>query len=208
MSPRTARQDQYAHQILQEIASGNPISQRALAGNLGIALGMTNLLVRRLVRKGLVRVSRVRPNRLAYFLTPSGIAETARLSRDQFHNSVRLYASARDRVRASFEALSRQWPHARQEHERKRVIFLGTGEVAEIAYVCLQETDLELAGVVDFQGRERFFGVPIHRAAALPSEVVAHMRSGSSVVVAFSDGEPVQRLLAEAKLPREQVFWI
>lgn len=206
MSTRDSLQEQYAHRILSEIASGHPISQRALAGNLGIALGMTNLLVRRMIRKGWVRVSRVRPNRLAYFLTPSGLAEKARMSRDHFQNSVRLYASARDRIRASFDTLSRQWPGGAAP--RKPLVFLGTGEVAEIAYVCLQETDLELVGVVDFQGRQRFFGVPLCHALAIDSAGVAWLRDGPPVVVAFSDAEQVHRFLEDAGIAREQVFWI
>jgi hypothetical protein len=42
---------------------------------MGIALGLTNLLVRRLVHKGWVRIIRIKLNRVRYLLTPAGIAE-------------------------------------------------------------------------------------------------------------------------------------
>ncbi|HXG54318.1 MAG TPA: winged helix-turn-helix transcriptional regulator [Vicinamibacterales bacterium] len=204
---RSAQQEQYAHQILSEIEAGHPISQRSLASSLGIALGMTNLLLRRLVRKGLIRVAHIRPNRVAYFLTPSGMAEKARMSRVHFQNSVRLYASARDRIRASFETLSREWPDGSGDGS-KRIVFVGTGEAAEIAYVCLQETDLQLAAVIDFQGRERFFGVPVYSAHAVTPELRALLASDRVRIVAFSDGEQVQRVLADAAVVAGQVCWI
>lgn len=203
---KSARQDQYAHHILTEIAEGRPISQRSLASGLGIALGMTNLLLRNLVRRGLVRVSRIKANRVAYFLTPKGMAEKARMSRDLFHRSVRVYASARDRIRASFEILSRQWPQ--DGGDRKPIVFLGTGEAAEIGYVCLQETDLELIGVIDFQGRKRFFGVPVFSAHHLTAELRALIREEEPAFVSFADVEQNHQVLRELGIPADRVCWI
>jgi Mn-dependent DtxR family transcriptional regulator len=207
---RTAQQEQYAHEILSAIEAGHPLSQRTLASSLGIALGLTNLLLRRLVRKGLIRMARVRPNRVAYFLTPRGMAEKARMSRTYFQNSVRLYASARDRMRARFDELSHLWPASASDAETlgKQIVFVGTGEAAEIAYVCLQETDLALRGVVDFQGRKRFFGVPVHAGPALDPDLRACLASDRPVLVAFGDSEPVRAFINAAALPQERVFWI
>ena len=204
MSRGKAREEQFAHHILSEIAQGRPISQRSLASSLGIALGMTNLLLRRLVRRGLVRVSRVRPNRVAYFLTPKGMAEKARMSRDLFQRSVRVYAAARDRIRTSFEALSQEWP----DGARKPILFLGTGEAAEIAYVCLQETDLELLGVIDFQGRTRFFGVPVFSAHSIGDDLLTLLRETNPIVVSFADVEPNHVFLEVAGVPAARVRWI
>jgi len=207
---RSAVHDEYAHQIMSEIEAGHPISQRSLASSLGIALGMTNLLLRRLVRKGWVRVSHIRPNRVSYFLTPTGMAEKARMSRAYFRASVQYYASARDRIRASFEELSREWPAATAgtTPKGKQIMFLGTGEVAEIAFVCLQETDLELIGVVDFQARARFFSVPVYPAVPIDTALRDVLARERPVLVAFSDAEPVQTFLTTAAVAPEQVFRI
>ena len=206
MVPAAERHDQYAHRILSEIDGGRPISQRSLANSLGIALGMTNLLLRRLVRRGLVRVSRVRPNRVAYFLTPAGVAEKARMSRDIFQRSIQLYASARDRIRAHFELLSEQWPGP--DAADKPVVFLGTGEVAEIAYLCLHETDLHLVGAIDFQGRTRFFGVPVFPASALDDGLRVSLLDGQVQLIAFADNAQSARFLADLGLDHERVRWI
>jgi len=98
--------DQHAHRILTELESDGRASQRSLSRNLGIALGLTNLLVRKLVRKGWVRVIHLKPNRVRYLLTPAGIAEKARMSRQVLQNNVRFYAEARDRIAERFAQLS------------------------------------------------------------------------------------------------------
>ena len=204
MSRGKVREEHFAHHILSEIAEGRPISQRSLSSDLGIALGMTNLLLRRLVRRGLVRVARIRPNRVAYFLTPKGMTEKARMSREIFQRSVKVYASARDRIRTSFESLSRDWPAG----TAKRVLFLGTGEASEIAYLCLQETDLELVGVIDFQGRTRFFGAPVFSANAIGEDLRTLLREFDPIVVSFADVEPNHRFLEDAGVPADRVRWI
>ena len=60
--------------LLEEVESSSEVSQRQLAGQLNIALGVANLIVRTLVRKGYLRASKVHWKRWVYVLTPAGIA--------------------------------------------------------------------------------------------------------------------------------------
>jgi DNA-binding MarR family transcriptional regulator len=205
-SRRAAVHDYYAHQILSAIEAGTATSQRSLAGRLGIALGLTNLLIRRLARKGWIRVTRVQPNRVAYFLTPRGLAEKARMSSAYFQHSIQYYASARDRITASFAALSAQWPT--DGVSRKPVVFLGTGEAAEIGYLCMQETDLTLVAVVDFQGRQRFFGVPVYSAERLSADWLPAVSPDPVVIVCFSDAEQNRACLERIGVPGARVCWV
>ena len=204
---RAQPHEEYTHRILAEIEKGSASSQRSLAGSVGIALGLTNLLLKRLVRKGFVRVSLIKRNRVAYFLTPTGIAEKARMSRNALQNSVQFYAHARDRIRQSFVALAEDWPPAAGDG-RKRIVFFGSGELAEIAYVCLQETDFELVGVIDDQGRQRFFDIPIYSADALRAGGLDGMAFDRLVVMSFRETDRIRGALHEAGVRPEQVFWI
>jgi hypothetical protein len=70
------------------------VSQRSLARELDIALGLTNLL-KRLVMRRLVRVATVRPQRVRYLLTPAGIAEKTRMSQRAFEDAIARYRTAR-----------------------------------------------------------------------------------------------------------------
>lgn len=160
--PLSVDRNEYARRILAEVEAGRGVSQRSLARSAGIALGLTNLVLRNLVRKGWVRISRIKANRVQYLITPAGLAEKARMSSAYFAYTTRFYSEARGRIRDRFSALSSQWPRELlQTSPVKRIAFYGAGDVAEIGYVCLQETDLSVAAVFDVDGPRRFFGTPV-----------------------------------------------
>jgi hypothetical protein len=176
-----------------------------LAKNLGIALGLTNMILRRVVRKGWVRMIHVRANRVRYLLTPTGIAEKVRMSRDSLQYSVRLYLEARERVSARFAALSKEWPGDSSE---KRIIFFGTGEIAEIGYICLQETDLTLVGAIDDQGKSRFFDVPLRSLHWCQPDFSDQAPYWCLVVMSFDDVGQVARKLQDAGIPNDRICWL
>lgn len=190
---------QYEHRILTEIDGGQPHSQRSLASSVGIALGLTNLLVSRLVRKGWVRVVRIRPNRFRYLLSPAGVAEKARLSRLVLQDSIRFYISARDRIREQLAAVGRP---------STRIAFYGTGEVAEIAFVCLQETDLRLVAVVGENTARPFFGLPVQSTDLLRDGMIADTPYDLLVVTFFENRKATQSRLKALGVPPTRVHWL
>lgn len=204
-----AAREQYAWRILTEVEAGNAVSQRSLARSTGIALGLTNLVLKRLVRKGLVRISRVQRNRVKYLITPAGIAEKARMSRAYFAYTTRFYAEARNRVRDRFLALSNTWPSDADGNGRKRIVFYGAGEVAEIGFVCLQETDLTLVATVDGDSNRRMLGTPVQPRSWLDTREV-WAQFDVIVVMSFSDAELAEARshLASIAFPAERVFLI
>jgi hypothetical protein len=197
----------HARTILEQVASGKHISQRSLARESGIALGLANLLVRRMARRGWVRMVRLRPNRIRYLITPAGAAEIARRSRAHLADSMSSYAQARDRIAQRLCTLSAEWCN-RGADDRKRIVFLGGGEEAEIGYVCLQQTDLELVGVVDGCGGKRFFGRPVSSLDALAPGRLGDLPFDVLVVMSFGDEKKIRRQLSAAAYPISSVFWI
>ena len=153
--------------ILQAIASGSPVTQRSLSNELGVALGLTNLLVRRLVGKGYVKMTGLGTRHVRYLMTPGGLEALARATRYSLENTVDLYTQTREQIRASLTAVSDCC--AMDASGQKRVVFYGAGDVAEIAYVSLQRTDLSLVGVIDDFRQGHFFGLPIHHGDELTS---------------------------------------
>jgi DNA-binding MarR family transcriptional regulator len=196
---------QHLHTILTEIEGGRVVSQRRLASRLGIALGLTNLLIRRVVAKGWVKVVHVQPNRVRYLLTPAGIAAKARLTREYLEGTLQFYSVARERVRERLAALSHELS---ANGGGRRIVFFGAGEIAEIAYVSLQETDLELVGVVDGARQKPFFGVAVHRPEELTAAGVNGIAFDRLVVMSVSDGDALRAELAATEVPPERVFWI
>jgi len=204
-----ASHDQHTHKLLAAIEADQHQSQRSLARSLGIALGLTNLLLRRFVRKGWVRMIHIRPNRVRYLLTPTGIAEKTRMSRASLQYSVRFYADARNRIREQFVQIdSNGKADGGQEPDERRIVFLGAGEVAEIGYVCLQETELQLIGVIGDARRARFFNVPIYPLAELRGQHLGGEPFDWLLVMSFDDRERTAATLTAADVPLDRVHWL
>jgi DNA-binding MarR family transcriptional regulator len=144
--------------ILSVIEEERSLSQRALADRLGVALGLTNLLLKRLAKKGYIKIIEfpTKPaarKRLQYLLTPQGIAEKTRLTYEHMSYSLGLYRRARQTLRDSLRELPSQGI--------KRVALCGTGEPAELAYLSLKEFGLEPVGVFASEAGGTFLGFPV-----------------------------------------------
>lgn len=139
-----------ALQLLEELSRDESVSQRDLSKRLGIAVGLVNSYVKNMIAKGYVRVSSFPKNRYKYLLTPRGVAEKTRLTYHHLHYFTNLYTTARKDFRDLFDILEREGV--------RKVVFCGVDEVAEIAYLSLQETAIGLAGIVDTENHgAKFF---------------------------------------------------
>src|ERR1700692_1350078 len=58
----------------------DPLNERELSRQMNLSLGMTNMLLRRLVTKGYIRIQQLDSRKVGYFLTPKGFAEKMRKS--------------------------------------------------------------------------------------------------------------------------------
>jgi EPS-associated MarR family transcriptional regulator len=90
------------YKLLKLLAEEPQISQRDLAGRLGISVGKTNYCLGALVEKGLVKINNFRRanNKLAYayLLTPRGIEEKARVTVSFLQRKMREYAELQDEI--------------------------------------------------------------------------------------------------------------
>ena len=82
-------------------SSAATITQRTLATQLGIALGLTNLYLNRLIRKGYVKCVSISPNRLVYSLALKGLSREARLTLEFMKYSLDFRRDARQLLRRS-----------------------------------------------------------------------------------------------------------
>lgn len=136
-----APDDFKAFQLLSEVADEQPVSQRELAKRLGIALGLVNSYLKNFVTKGYIRIKNYPQNRYAYLLTPNGMAEKARLAYQHVNYFTSLYTVTRQDYLALFRRLA--------DRGVMKVSFCGVDEVAEIAWLSLQEAGLAISAVMD-----------------------------------------------------------
>ncbi len=163
MNMKTGREDAEplkSLQLLDELANNGSMTQRDLSRRLGIALGLVNSYIKNLVAKGYVTVKAIPPKRYTYFLTPKGFTEKTRLAYDLLHDYTRIYREARANLKGLFTEM--------EADGVRNVVFAGADEVAEIAFLTLQETKLKLGGVVDGEmSGESFFGHEIRPVDAV-----------------------------------------
>ena len=147
-------------QILDELSNNDSLTQRDLSSRLGIALGLVNSYMKNLIAKGYITVKTIPTKRYAYYLTPKGFAEKTRLTYDLLHDYTRIYREARTNLKKLF--------HELQQQGCRRIVFAGSDEVAEIAYITLQETSMELVAVVDDAAADsRFFNRTVGKVESL-----------------------------------------
>ena len=180
------RQVERELEILTAIEEGAPLTQRALAQRLGVALGLTNLYVRRLAGKGFIKIRDfpIKPyagKRLRYVLTPKGAAEKGRLTYEYMGHSLQLFRRTRGNLREAMGHLT--------QNGMKRIALWGTGEAAELAYLTLKEFGLEPVAVFEGDGGGYFLGLPV-----LPLSELAVADVDGIVVATF---EKPERHLAE-----------
>ena len=136
--------------VLASIERDSSITQRRLARELGIALGLANAYLRRCVRKGLVKMRQVPLNRYAYYLTPQGFAEKSRLTTEYLAVSLDFFRRARSDCGALFRQCEMLgW---------RNVVLYGASDLAEIAILSAGETAVEVLCVIDADSLARRCG--------------------------------------------------
>ncbi len=116
------------------------VSQRNLAHRLGVALGLTNLLVKRFVKKGFLKVKDAPARRFAYYLTPKGFQEKSSLTAEYLSDSLNFFRIVRVQYADGFTyCANRGW---------KNIALYGTSDLTDIAILAAQEIDVNLIGIV------------------------------------------------------------
>lgn len=178
--------------LLDAVERGG-VTQRSLSRELGIAVGLVNIYIKRCINKGLIKVQEVPRRRYAYYVTPQGFVEKSRLLATYFTSSFDFFRQAR----AACEDTLQKAAAAGQ----RRIALIGANELAEIAIVVAIDMGVEIVGVIDpHLKKTRFVGVPV---AADISEVVGS--ADAAVVTSMSDPQAVFESVVAA-FGRERVY--
>jgi DNA-binding MarR family transcriptional regulator len=140
--------------LLEAVESDANLTQRRIAGELGIALGLVNVYLKRCVRKGWVKISTVPARRYAYYLTPQGFGEKARLTSFYLSQSFRLFRGARTEYAELMGVCqTRGWKH---------IGLYGISDLSEVAVLCAAEREMPLTAIIDPTATQtRYLGLPV-----------------------------------------------
>ena len=150
---------------LEEIEKNPKISQRELSNRLGVALGITNALLRTLVRKGLIKIRGDNNRSLTYHVTHTGLLAKSRLAMQWTLNTIDFYRQARQAFTDNLKILA--------DKGIKDALFFGKGELLEIAIIVAPEVGLTIVGVIDVDWRDNEQGIlgnPTMKPGQFPRE--------------------------------------
>src|ERR1700728_3020305 len=143
--------------LLNSVERDGGQSQRRLASELGIALGLVNAYLRRSVKKGLLKATAAPARRYIYYLTPQGFAEKSRLTVEYLSVSFSFFRRAKAECGVLFSTAADRGFH--------RVALAGISDLAEIAMICALDTGVKVTAVVDARSTlSSFIGVRVTAA--------------------------------------------
>jgi DNA-binding MarR family transcriptional regulator len=174
--------------LLEEIEQNPKVSQRELSHKFGIALGVTNACIHRMVRRGLIRLKGFPPRRIVYYLTPKGFAEKSKLMVHFFSYNIQHYAEMKKVIARRLLEM--------QDNGVKRVVFYGVGDEMEVAYITLQGLDMKLVGIVDDEKNvgKKFFGYKV-----IGPKEVNHLNPDGILIFSNKDRNSWVKALAKHK---------
>ena len=182
-------------EILKHVETTPILNNRLAAAKLGCSVKLSHELLKKMVSKGLLHVTKLHSRRWDYFLTPKGLAEKARITREFLSFSKYFYHEAR---KASSML-------CRRLHEQgiRRVAIIGSGDLAEIVYLGVKEWNLELIEVFDNRPGE-FFGIQ-----AQPFAAAEKSSAEALIICVYDENFP----MVGPKLPEEvrqsaKTYWL
>jgi DNA-binding MarR family transcriptional regulator len=126
----------YDLEILNRIDENPDTTQADLATQLGVAVGSVNWYIKRLVNKGYVKVAQMQRRRLRYLLTPKGVAEKARLTKEFMQMSLHWYRVTREASKKCLDEV--------KQAGYDTVCIEGDGDLAEIIYLTCLEAQVKV----------------------------------------------------------------
>ncbi len=179
--------------LLSELDRDGGATQRTLATKLGVALGLTNLYLKRLARKGHIKITTIPRNRIRYLLTPQGFTEKSRLTYLYMQHSLSYYRDIRIQLKemlSTFDGFHDQ-----------RVVIYGTTELAELAYLSLREMNIDCVGFIDGSPRESFLSCPVSSP-----ERVSRWQFDRVLITDLDRSALCEERLVQSGVPREKVL--
>lgn len=111
--------------LLTKLSESPESTQRDLATEMGISLGMMVNYMKSCVKKGFIRTKQISPKRWAYFVTPKGFSEKSAMVSKYLYRSMTFFRDTREQIEEVFRYC--------ENKKIKNIAIVGDGDVSEIA---------------------------------------------------------------------------
>ena len=141
-------------EILERLEGNGYLTQRDLSKEVGIALGLVNHLLKKMVKKGWIKIKNIDSKKIRYLITPEGAREKTQLLYDRVESTIHFYIEAKKVIKDKVMHL--------KEEGVTNVSIYRINHIAEVLFIVLKELGLELDYVVDDKrGGKEWFGYTI-----------------------------------------------
>jgi DNA-binding MarR family transcriptional regulator len=186
--------EEIPYRILDELTREDIISQRMLADRLGIALGLVNAYIKRLYKKGHIKLKALPRNRIRYIITPKGLKEKARLTYRYMRRSISYFRDIRQKIENTYALMI-----ASGDID---VLLWGDGEIAELCYISSRGLPINIVGVVgDKRIEDGFFGHPIYSEGCLKG--IAY-----GAILVTSAGDKGAKNINQAGVGTDKIYYL
>ena len=174
--------DEREFRIIEEISQDKDLTQRKMSHKSGLSLGMTNIILKRLVSKGYIKVKGLDRRKVQYIITPKGFAEKTKKSYRYFLKTIH-----------SLQEMKKKIQHLiLMECKKGKTIFviLGEGELADIVELSLRNLN---KSELEYRRISRLEDINGGKAVILLAESKADLRTSAitnkyiNVLTALSD---------------------
>jgi DNA-binding MarR family transcriptional regulator len=173
---RSQHDDEIVLAVLDVIEQDRNVTQRDVARQLGIALGLANAYLKRCVRKGLVKVSQAPARRYAYYLTPQGFAEKSRLTASYLAYSFSFFRRARTECNELLNHVARRG--------QRRIALIGPSDLAEIVLLVAPEHSVEVVGIIAASDDLAILETAVNALGTVDAVIVTSIDRASEVYTA------------------------
>ena len=136
--------------LITALEENHQVSQTKLAKRVGIAVGLVNILMKRAVKRGVIKMQQIPARRYAYYLTPKGFAEKAKLVARYLDSSLNLYRKLRVEYRDIFTGLDAKGI--------REVVLVGDIDIAELAIMASFDSNISIIRLVNDETNKSHIG--------------------------------------------------
>jgi DNA-binding MarR family transcriptional regulator len=152
--------------VIEEVGRDKNLTQRKISHSLGLSLGTTNLILKKLVRKGYIKTRQLNRRKIQYILTPKGFAEKVKKSYRYFLETIH---SLRLMERKIQELVLTEY----QKGKTCFIIF-GDGELADIIELSLKDLN---KSKLEYRRVSRLEDIDSHTAVILLTQTEPELRT-------------------------------
>lgn len=141
--------DEREFELLNILGKQLNANQRELSQKMDLSLGMVNMLIRRMITKGYIRIEQLDKRKVQYLLTPKGFTEKMSKSVKYTMNTINHIGMIKDNVKDIFQRLYSEGHRKFYIYCEHDLSILIENAVKELSY-----SDIELYPINELPSRE------------------------------------------------------